>query len=145
MGVTEINNNKIRDFANCLEVCDLQEIRSVGPYYSWTNKTVLTRIDKIIINPLWYNVFDFTQAAYLANSLSNHTRIIIEFPHYPRMTPEFSYCDMWCTDLSFSDIIETHYRSRTTGNKLYQLKHLLGSLKRDLMKLNKDKFSYLHA
>ncbi|KAJ8421192.1 hypothetical protein Cgig2_001054 [Carnegiea gigantea] len=144
MGDIEINDNEIRDFANCLEVWDLQEMRSVGPYHSWTNKIVWTKIDRVIINPLWYDVFDFASLWY--DVLSDHTRIIVEFLHYPGMTPEFSYCDMWCMGPNFSDIIETHYRSRPIGNKLYQLKHLLGSLKKDLMKLNKNKYSdFMHS
>ncbi|KAJ8421553.1 hypothetical protein Cgig2_004598 [Carnegiea gigantea] len=95
--------------------------------------------------PLWYDVFDFTQATYLANGLYDCTPIIIEFLHCPRIKPKFSYYDMWSTDPSLSDIIEIYYRSRSAGNKLYQLKHLLSSLKKDLMKLNKNKFSDLHA
>ena len=42
MGETEVKDFEIRLFANCIDLCDLQELRCQGPYYTWSNKTVWT-------------------------------------------------------------------------------------------------------
>jgi len=50
--------------AEFIEYGGLHEMRWNGPYYSWTNKTVWCRIDRILINIHWYEIFDFTQSIY---------------------------------------------------------------------------------
>ncbi|KAJ8419423.1 hypothetical protein Cgig2_014910 [Carnegiea gigantea] len=59
-----------------LDHCELQEMRSAGAYYSWTNKVVRSRIDRAFIDSLWHETFDFTQVTYMANGLSDHTPLL---------------------------------------------------------------------
>ncbi|KAJ8423395.1 hypothetical protein Cgig2_029230 [Carnegiea gigantea] len=40
IGGEEIKDHEIKDFAECLEACEMNETRSTGAYYSWTNKTI---------------------------------------------------------------------------------------------------------
>jgi len=52
IGGTEIQDFEIRPFADCLATCELQELRYRGPYFSWTNKTIWSRIDQVFTNTL---------------------------------------------------------------------------------------------
>jgi len=69
-GGNDIQDTEIREPADFIDYGDLQEMRWNGAYYSWTNKTVLRRIDRAFINIHWCEIFDFTQNQYLANGLS---------------------------------------------------------------------------
>ena len=40
MGGTNIQDAKVRQFEECIRVCDIQEMQSRGSYFSWTNKTI---------------------------------------------------------------------------------------------------------
>ncbi|KAJ8435393.1 hypothetical protein Cgig2_009644 [Carnegiea gigantea] len=80
MGGIEVTDSEIRDFVDCVFNCELQEMQSTGAYYSWTNKTIQTRIDRVFNNSPWYNGFDNTHMSYMANSLSDHNPILIRFP-----------------------------------------------------------------
>ena len=50
-------NNKVRDFAECLETSETSEMRSIGSYYSWTKSTIWFKIDRALVNPLWHGIF----------------------------------------------------------------------------------------
>ena len=58
MGGTEVQLHKIQSFDECITTCELQEERSSGPYYTWTKKTIGTRIDRAFMNDYWFNPFD---------------------------------------------------------------------------------------
>lgn len=88
IGGTQIKQYEIDDFATCLENCDLQELPFNGPYYTWTNKTVWSRIDRFVTNPLWHITHDYTEVSYKANSLSDHNPIVINFRTPPKPSPK---------------------------------------------------------
>jgi len=50
MGGTEVTDSEIRDFADSVFNCKLHEMRNTGAYYSWTNKMIWTRIDRVLHN-----------------------------------------------------------------------------------------------
>ncbi|KAJ8419273.1 hypothetical protein Cgig2_021084 [Carnegiea gigantea] len=91
IGGTDIHAHKVRPFADCLTACDLTEMRCRGPYYTWTNKTVWSRIDRVFINPYWCEPFGYSQVSYKANVLSNHTAMVIEPPTCPKQARGFQF------------------------------------------------------
>ncbi|KAJ8424375.1 hypothetical protein Cgig2_033992 [Carnegiea gigantea] len=52
IGGNEITDYEVRDFADCAELCGLQEMRSTGAYFSRTNRTIRSRIDRAFTNLL---------------------------------------------------------------------------------------------
>lgn len=51
---------EIKDLKECVEYCGLQEMKSSGCHYTWSNKQegqdrVMSRIDKVFINTEWMN------------------------------------------------------------------------------------------
>jgi len=117
----------------------------VGAFYTWTNKQIWSRIDRALHNSLWLDMFDFTHVSYQAHSLSYHTPIVLDFPVCPRPKKAFRFCDMWTKDVQFKDMVK-YYRDRCVqGPALKVLQHLLSSLRKPLMELNKHKFADIYA
>ncbi|KAJ8421301.1 hypothetical protein Cgig2_016247 [Carnegiea gigantea] len=85
----EVHQSNVRDFTEFLKKGELFEMRWTGSNYSWTNKTIWSRIDRVIINSLWYGCFDFTQNHYLANSLSDRAPMVVKFPNSPKPKGRF--------------------------------------------------------
>ncbi|KAJ8419728.1 LOW QUALITY PROTEIN: hypothetical protein Cgig2_019166 [Carnegiea gigantea] len=54
IGGNEVQDNDIWEIATLLDTCEIQELKSSGAYYSWTNKTIWSRIDHVFLNDLWY-------------------------------------------------------------------------------------------
>ena len=113
-GGTMVQDFEVRPFQECITNCELQEARYRGPYFSWTNHTVWTRIDRVFTNTLWYGVFDFCQTAYLPHSLSDHTPLVLETPTCPLPQRSFLFCDMWVRDPDFSNLIQECMTTPTT-------------------------------
>ncbi|KAJ8419619.1 hypothetical protein Cgig2_032648 [Carnegiea gigantea] len=72
-GGSEVTDYELEDMTNFTEMCELQEINWSGSYYSWTNKTIRSRIDRAFYNAYWWETFDYTHTNYLTNALSDHT------------------------------------------------------------------------
>ena len=47
---TEVQFHEIKNFSDYIITCEVQELKSNGPYYTWTNKTIWTRIDRVFVN-----------------------------------------------------------------------------------------------
>jgi len=89
MGGNAVTDHEVQELNLLLEVCDLHELRSMGPYYSWTNKTVWSRIDRVLINAMWYATFDYTHSQYMPRGLSNHSPILLQFITTPKLVSSF--------------------------------------------------------
>jgi len=143
IGGTEVNDLEIRDFADCMLNCELQEMRSMGAYYSWTNKTIWTRIDRVFHNSYWYSNFNYTHVRYMTNSLSDHTPILINVPTTLKPRPRFQFCDMWSKHPDFHTIINKA-KPPTQGSALKQLENFLFNLRPRLTQLNNNNYADLH-
>ena len=105
IGGIEIQPHEVKSFRECLNNCELQEIRSTDPYFTWTNKTIWTRFDRAFINAFWYNPFVFSHVSYLPNVLSDHTALVMDFSWCPKPHPIFQFCNMWITNPSFLPLV----------------------------------------
>ncbi|KAJ8420573.1 hypothetical protein Cgig2_025920 [Carnegiea gigantea] len=72
-GGNAIQDTELKEMKDLLEYGELQEMRWNGAYFSWTNKTIWSRIDRALINLHWYETFDFTQNYFppLSNQKGN--------------------------------------------------------------------------
>ena len=74
IGGNLIEEGDIRDSALCLQRSELHKVKSIGVFFSWNNKRVWSRIDRILANELWYELFDFTHLEYVSEpSFRSHT------------------------------------------------------------------------
>ncbi|KAJ8423588.1 hypothetical protein Cgig2_009242 [Carnegiea gigantea] len=143
MGGTEVQFHEIKNFSDCISTCEVQELKSNGPYYTWTNKTTWTRIDRVFVNTYWYNIFALSHLNYMASSLSDHTVMVLSFPWCPKPKPSFQFCDMWVRDPSFLPLMSTIAEHLVSHDPNTKLKLLLQHAKIALQKLNKDRYADL--
>ncbi|KAJ8420343.1 LOW QUALITY PROTEIN: hypothetical protein Cgig2_012108 [Carnegiea gigantea] len=143
---TEIHAAEIRPLNDCINTCEVQELRSIGPYYTPTNKTVWTRIDRAFINALWYDLFDFSQVIYMANSLSDHIALVIDSPKCPKPPSTFHFCDMWIRDASFLPLVASHVPEANLQNEPFLcLYWYLHNTRKGLQLLNKNHYADLRS
>ncbi|KAJ8421327.1 hypothetical protein Cgig2_012819 [Carnegiea gigantea] len=145
IGGTEVQYHEIKNFSECMFTCEVQELQSNGPYYTWTNKTIWTRINRVFVNTYWYNIFALSHLTYMANSLSDHTAMMLSFPWCPKPKSSFQFCDMWIRDPSFLPLMSSIAEHLHSHNPTTNLKQLLQQAKRVLQKLNKESYADLKA
>ena len=131
----------MQPFADCLSACDLHEMKYQGPYYTWTNKTVWSCIDRAFTNVFWFDLFDFSLVTYTACGLSDHTSMILTMPGIPKPPKSFQFCDMWVTDPLFPLI--TRPAQHTSNDPCKRLLSYLACTRSALLKLNRDRFGNL--
>ena len=117
----------------------------LGAYYTWSNKTVCRRIDRVLINGYWHDPFDYTHAKFTANGLSDHSPIIIQFLQTSKPRHSFQYCDMWSHHSTYQGLISQALAQVKGSNYFQQMQALLAALRPLLNKLNRDKFGDLQA
>ena len=143
MGGTDIQDSEIKSFADCISTCELQEMHCKGPYFSWTNKIIWTRIDRVFVNVYWYDLYGFSQVTYMANVLSDHTALVIDTPGGPKPRSSFHFCDMWTRDPNFYPLVKKCLEDLTCLNPYQKLKLFLKDTQRVLQRLNRTTFADL--
>ncbi|KAJ8419640.1 LOW QUALITY PROTEIN: hypothetical protein Cgig2_030847 [Carnegiea gigantea] len=124
-----------------MDKCELTEIRSFGTYYSWSNKTIWSRIDRALHNQYWHTTFDFTHVMYMANSLSDHTPLCLQFLATPKTRPSFKYCEICASN--FSKIVSSAFPTPESASTVSLTVTYLSSLRPKLSKLYRDNFKDL--
>jgi len=120
-------------------------MRSIGPYFTWINKTIWTRMDRAFVNALWYDVFDFSQVVYMANSLSDHSAVVIDTPKCTRPSPTFHFRDMWTRDVAFLPLVTSQLPTNLQQGPYQSLKWFLSNTRKGLLQLNKHHYADLRA
>lgn len=93
-------------FTDCLCDCSLEVMRGKGRFFTWTNKTIRSKIDRILINPKWMETFPEMETFYTSEQLSDHTRILFQFTKDSRKRKScFWFCNMWCLNPAFISIV----------------------------------------
>jgi len=136
IGGDEVNHQDIRKLSLFIEQCDLVEMRSTGSYFSWTNKSIWSRIDRSLFNSYWHDVFDFTQVKFDALGLLDHTPLIIQFPTSLKPQLSFKYCDMWSLHKYFMPMVTVTIPKTHHIINLKQVYAFLDKMRSWLRKLN---------
>ncbi|KAJ8420991.1 hypothetical protein Cgig2_010630 [Carnegiea gigantea] len=132
IGGTDIQDAEVRQFEDCIRACDIQEMQSRRPYFSWTNKIVWTRIYRV-----FYDLYGFSQAIYMANSLSDHTALIIDTPGCPKLKSTFQFYDMWIRDSCFYPLVTAKLQGISHLGPYQKLKKFLRLTQVALQHLNR--------
>ncbi|KAJ8444596.1 hypothetical protein Cgig2_013875 [Carnegiea gigantea] len=76
-GGNHVEDHHIQELTNFMANCEVLEMPSSGAFFTWTNKTIWSKIDRLFINSIWHEVFDYTLATVLPRGLSDHSPILI--------------------------------------------------------------------
>jgi len=73
--------------------------------FTWANKHVWSKIDRVLHNLDSSVLFEFAYAELLMASLFNHAPAFRSFALCPKEASPFRFCDMWVNDDSFGRIV----------------------------------------
>ncbi|TXG51627.1 hypothetical protein EZV62_024151 [Acer yangbiense] len=76
--------SEVDRFRQAIDKCDLIELGSSGPRYTWNNKregkfNIQERIDRFFANNLWRDRFEFVMVEHLGFNSSDHRPILLKF------------------------------------------------------------------
>ncbi|KAJ8426265.1 hypothetical protein Cgig2_008711 [Carnegiea gigantea] len=133
------------ELQNCLDSCELTELPSTGAYFTWTNKTVWSRIDRALVNGLWHDTFDYTNAHFGASGISDHSPMLLQFLQTSKSKHMFQYCDMWATHHSFHHLISKALTCMHGQDPIQRLISFMDCIRPLLRRLSRNKYRDLWA
>lgn len=75
------NETGMRDFQNVVSYCDLSDLSSSGPNFTWINNQddnpIGKKLDRALINKAWLTWFPQSHAVFEAGGVSDHLRCLI--------------------------------------------------------------------
>ena len=68
-------------FKECLDKCNMIDIRFFGPWFTWSNRRevqalIQERIDRFFVNPSWCVLFPEAKVVHLTRCHSDHSRFV---------------------------------------------------------------------
>lgn len=143
VGGEPVKEADIQDFKECITTSNLHELKNTGPFFSWNNKQVWTRLDRVMVNHHWYSL-GYTHLVFMTESISDHCPMLLSFKDCPHFQSQFRFCDMWTTDPTYEGILRDYLPASKQGSWMQTLSRVLMRLQRPLRRLNKDRFGDIH-
>ncbi|KAK7251598.1 hypothetical protein RIF29_34935 [Crotalaria pallida] len=82
LGGQEIEFAQVMDFRNCVDMCNLQDMVSLGCSLTWKNKQIgsdriYSKLDRALVNDSWISTWPSVTANFLNEGVSDHSPIVI--------------------------------------------------------------------
>lgn len=72
----------MNDLNNCMEQNRIEDLRATGLFFTWQNNNeayfIQRKIDIVMSNDKWLNIFANSSATFLTHSTSDHTPMVVE-------------------------------------------------------------------
>lgn len=143
----DVTPYKVKDFENCCLNVGITDMRSIGCFYTWTNGTKWSKLDRAMVNNVWMQadfncIADFLPSGYI----SDHSPCIVSlFMHEQNKRKPFRFFNMWSNHENFHDVVQNCWEQEIGGTKQFILCKKLHCLKGEQRKLNEKHFSHISS
>ena len=90
--------------------CGLVSIDFEGLVFTWTNRAVWQRLDKVLINQEWSSVYVISKVTHLARGRSDHAPLSIKYGSERSVVSAFTYLNLWSRHPIFLKVVEEAWR-----------------------------------
>ncbi|GAV92473.1 hypothetical protein CFOL_v3_35852, partial [Cephalotus follicularis] len=144
-------SKSMRDLGECIKKCEVEDLRQIGLFYSWSNKrtgagAVAKKIDRVMGNWGWFKVYGQVQALFLPPGISDHSPCILQFrkPSFTGSRP-FKYLNVWASHPSFLEVVKQVWAQPVVASPLDAIGMKLRLLKRALKEFHSTHFKDLET
>lgn len=105
------NTAGMRDFQNTVSYCDISDLSSSGPAFTWINNQDVNpigkKLDRALINSAWLSQFPYSHVCYEAGGISDHSRCVIHLASINTgHRKPFKFYNFMITHPSFMSIVQ---------------------------------------
>ena len=111
-GGNHVNLNRVLEFKDCLDKCNMLDLGFAGPRFTCTNRRpilnlILERIDRCFANPVWRILYPEASMTHLPRTFSNHCPILIELCRVSanQHNKPFRFQTMWLFHQDFLRVV----------------------------------------
>ncbi|GAV81031.1 Exo_endo_phos domain-containing protein [Cephalotus follicularis] len=126
------------EFNECLKSMEVDDIKSVGRFFTWSNKrvgnfVVNKKLDRVLGNWEWHNHFNHSLAHFHNPGVSDHSLVSVSLSDFrSNGNKPFKFLNFWVKDDRFLDIVRRVWDQRAIDNPLETVLCKLRNLKREL-------------
>ncbi|KAL0290583.1 UNVERIFIED_CONTAM: hypothetical protein Sradi_7046800 [Sesamum radiatum] len=114
---------------------------SKGNPYTWTNKRVWKRLDRVLYSKEWTDTYNSTRVQHLPRRLSDHHPLFITAAKTENRKPSsFRFQNMWLNHHSFFDTVRQEWNLPIEGYGMYKLQQKIYRTKELLKRWNREVF-----
>ncbi|XP_070004802.1 uncharacterized protein [Nicotiana sylvestris] len=134
--ITEIET---KDFSDFLFYTGVTEMKSVGREYTWTNKHVYSKIDRVLVNSEWCIKNHHLEANIMDPHFLDHSPLCIKLEEELQAGPRpFRFLNYLVDHENFIKVMEAAWNQRTNENGMNKIWQKLKVVKQEMKKLNRD-------
>ncbi|GJU55122.1 hypothetical protein Tco_1228836 [Tanacetum coccineum] len=132
------------EFKDCVEKIEVMDVNSLGLHYTWNQKPnggsgVLRKLDSIMANLDFIDVFPGAHAIFQPYRISDHTPAVLKIPSLIVQKPKpFKFFNFLTYKSKIIEVIKLHWKSNVEGNHMFKVVSNLKSLKKPIRKLLHD-------
>ncbi|GAV92453.1 hypothetical protein CFOL_v3_35832 [Cephalotus follicularis] len=126
------------EFNNCLNVIEVEDIRGVGRFFTWSNKRdgkhiVNKKLDRALGNWGWHKEYNHSFAHFHNPGISDHSPVSVSLADSgSKGCKPFKFLNYLTKDSRFLDLVRGVWSQRAVGNPLEVVICKLRNLKREL-------------
>lgn len=142
-----VSSYDIKDFVDCCIISGLLDMPSAGCFYTWTNNSICSKLDRVLINNRWHLDGYSDHAIFLPpGCLSDHSPCVVSLFHQVRQSVRsFKFFNMWTKHEQFTSTVRACWELDVGGSSQFILCKKLKSLKRPLRLLNAKFFGHISS
>ncbi|XP_062099719.1 uncharacterized protein LOC133805553 [Humulus lupulus] len=146
-----VKYTKAHSFQRCVEICQLEDVKFSGNFYTWNNKQqgqdrIYSKIDRILANQKWLDTYGAAEVHFMNEGLFDHSLAILTVtPVLVTGRKPFKYFRMWKSFPGFQDLVHNDWIRPIDGTLMYKVVQKLKRLKSTLRLINKQGFTDIHV
>nr|TKS10936.1 hypothetical protein D5086_0000078410 [Populus alba] len=135
---------EISNFRDCCSDLGLHDVNYIGCHYSWTNGSVWSKLDRVLVNPSWPSLQRLTHVHFgNPGAFTDHSPVEVRLDLSVQGRQNFKFLNMWASHDRFSEVVSSHWFSLVYGTPMFILCRRLELLKGHLKELNRLHYSHI--
>ncbi|XP_073057420.1 uncharacterized protein [Primulina eburnea] len=111
-----------------------------GSSFTWTNKTIWKRLDRVLVSVDWGDHFSSIRVEHLARIVSDHCPLLVTAPVFARGPSSFRFQRMWVRHHGFLQTVRLNWNLPSSMSGMPRLLAKMKRLKHYLRWWNRDVF-----
>ncbi|XP_062104124.1 uncharacterized protein LOC133815283 [Humulus lupulus] len=147
----KVKYSKSVAFQQCIEKCNLEDVKFIGNFFTWTNKQqgddrIYSKIDRVLANQRWLDHYTAAEVIFLNEGMFDHCpAMLFVYPTVGNGKKPFRYFKMWASAPDFFEQVKHDWQGVVFGTPMYRVVRKLKRLKILLKELNRKGFNELHS
>ncbi|KAH0666246.1 hypothetical protein KY285_027452 [Solanum tuberosum] len=146
LGGLPVTQHEMADFAACINVCALNELKFVGSCYTWwngriENDCIFKRLDRVLGNNEFMQLLPNSEVHHLIRQGSDYAPLhVMCDDSQEQVVKPFRFLNFWTKHKDFMKIVEESWIEEITGSPFFIVHSKLKRTKTTLSKWSKETF-----